>query len=386
MIRLYGKHRNVIMFGATVSASERSFHSAQFGGLLAAGWEVHSFSSGDHDSERWAAELGITHHSIEIARMPRPLADLRSFLRLLRLYASVRPSTTVLGTPKASLLGLCASFLVGVPRRIYVVHGLRYEGYRGFRRTVFKSLEKVSNLLATESVVVSPSVRSELLKMGLDPRKIRLVGSGSVKGVDASRFKVATPASRESAREALGLSRSGLVLAFVGRLSYDKGVLEVLETVRLLRDMNPQWSGLLVGPMEGDDRLRLAVEEAIAEGSLSAVGQLDSPEVAFAASNVIILPSRREGLGQVLIEAAMAGLPSVASRVTGCVDAVSEGLTGELVDSWDPRDWAVAVTRVAEITGLEGERRKWAIDNFDSSAVNKAWVRIFCESLDPLLD
>ena len=132
-----------------------------------------------------------------------------------------------------------------------------------------------------------------------------------------------------------------LVVGYVGRIVRDKGLVELIEAWRTLRNEFPSLHMLVVGPFEPQDPVPSDVE-GILRGTerIHLAGQLEDPSALYAIMDIVVLPSYREGLPLVPLEAAAMALPVVATRIPGCVDAVVDGQTGTLVP---PRNaWAVA--------------------------------------------
>jgi glycosyltransferase involved in cell wall biosynthesis len=137
-----------------------------------------------------------------------------------------------------------------------------------------------------------------------------------------------------------------LCLGFVGRLVRDKGILELHEAWQQLRVQYPQLHLLVVGPFESQDAVPPEVRHQLQRDRRVHLTGLDwNTRGYYAAMDVLTLPSHREGLGHVLLEAAAMGLPVVSCRVTGCVDAVLEGRTGTLVPPGDSLALALAIAR-----------------------------------------
>jgi glycosyltransferase involved in cell wall biosynthesis len=149
------------------------------------------------------------------------------------------------------------------------------------------------------------------------------------------------------------------VLGFVGRLTREKGIAELYQAWRSLSGRKPHLHWLVVGPFDDADPVPLPVAEAMrADPRIHLAGLTwDTPRL-FGAMDVVALPSHREGFPVVLLEAAAMALPVVASRATGCADAVVDGVTGTLVDVGDAATLERALARYlddAELRRSHGE-------------------------------
>ena len=311
------------------------------------GYEVYVASSPGGGLNRVADADGVTAFAIPMEREISPLRDLVSLWRLWRLMRLLRPDVCHVGTPKAGLLGGLAALLAGVPHRFYTLHGLRLETAVGFKKAMLTVAERISCLLAHRVICVSKSLREKVVELGfVAASKTRLTGAGSANGVDVSRFDPTAlrQAGARRARRSLGLPSQVSVVGFVGRLTKDKGITELIEAFQLLEDRYPRLRLLLVGCFEKSDCLPPSVGQSIrANSRIVHSGFVDNPSLLYQLMDVVVLPSYREGFPTVALEAAAAGKPIVATRVTGSCDAVVDGETGLLVPARDSSALAGAI-------------------------------------------
>ena len=326
-----------------------------------------------------ARREGVRCLPVGMQREINPAADLRALLALVRLFRAERPDVVHASTPKAGLLATTAARLARVPGRVYLVRGLRLETTAGRARAVLRVTERAAAASATRVVAVSPSLARRLEDDGLVRRgQAEVLGAGSSNGVDAGRF---AGHDRASVRASLGLPGDVPVVGFVGRFTRDKGVAEIVDALGLLRARRPDVHLLLVGDHEpGDpvpDDVRAALDadpRAVRPGFVDDVGPL------YAAMDVLAFPSHREGFPNVPLEAAAAGVPVVASRATGCVDGVVDGVTGTLADVGDAPGLAAALARylddpaLARAHGAAGRER--VVRDFAPARVREATARL----------
>jgi glycosyltransferase involved in cell wall biosynthesis len=322
------------------------FLSGQPAFLRAHGFEVHAVASPGESLGSFAAE-GVLCHPVAMERRISPTRDLLALGRVLRVLLRLRPAVVDAHTPKAGLLAMIGARLTGVPVRIYHVHGLRYLTARGPTRALLVATEWLAARLASQVLCVSHSVGEVAVRDRVVPRhKLKVLLGGSINGVDAGgRFRPPRDeAARRAARAALGLPPDARVLGFVGRLVREKGIVELYEAWRVLRDELPDLRLVLVGPREPQDPIPADVAAALdADPRVLCAGEVADTPRWFAAMDVVALPSWREGFPVVPLEAAAMALPVVTTRVPGCVDAVVEGRTGSLVPPRDPAALAAAL-------------------------------------------
>jgi glycosyltransferase involved in cell wall biosynthesis len=306
------------------------------------GFDIALISSPGTELEDAGEREGVPVHAVEMRRSITPLRDVRALAQLVLMMRQLQPTIVHAHTPKGGLLGMVAATLCRVPIRIYHMRGLPLMGAAGARRRLLRLTEWVSCRLAHEVICVSHSVRHEAVDSSVcatDRISVLLGGSGN--GVDAlGRFDPAAQGldARKSTRMRLGIHADDLVLGFVGRIVRDKGIVELSAAWQQLRARHPQLRLLLVGPFEPEDAPPAEVVAALnSDERVHLVGMDWNTPPLYAAMDVVVLPSYREGFPNVPLEAAAMGLPVVATRIPGCVDAVAAGETGLLVE---PRDAA----------------------------------------------
>lgn len=316
--------------------------------LAQTGWDVHVVCS---DPPQDQSMNGCTVHALRMCREPSPLADLTSLVRWLLLLVRVRPAVVVAGTPKAGLLGMLAAFFTRVPTRIYMLRGLRLSTETGRRRQALALMEHLTVAASTHVQAVSFSLRDEFVAAGLaSVDKVVVVGHGSSNGVHVP--KETAEETTGAARARLGLPEAPTV-GFVGRMHPDKGITTLLNAFDVSSD-SPRWQVLLIGPEDHPGFLeeQLSALSPSARERVVHVGALPDPSTHYGAMDLLALPTLREGFPNVVLEAAVHGTPAVASDVTGCRDAIVDGVTGLLVRPRDAEELADTIERVLTDPGL----------------------------------
>jgi glycosyltransferase involved in cell wall biosynthesis len=193
--------------------------------------------------------------------------------------------------------------------------------------------ERISCSMASRVLCVSKSVR----QMAIDERivdagSIEVPCNGSINGIDSNRFQPPTQSARLAARSRFGIPLNATVIGFVGRIVRDKGIVDLVKAFSLLKKRTPDVRLLVVGAFEPQDPIPVDAERLLRnDPHIHLAGLVGDMPAAYASMDVLVLPSYREGLGLVTLEAAAMGLPAVATRIPGCIDAVVDGVTGTLV-------------------------------------------------------
>lgn len=293
-----------------------------------------------HFKEAGARE-GICMVPITMQRAISPVKDLVSLYRLYSFMRKEKPAIVHTHTPKAGLLGMAAAWLAGVPVRLHTVAGLPLVETSGFKRKLLSFIEKITYKMAHEVYPNSYGLEEIILKENFCSRdKLTVIANGSSNGINTNHFSTDfiegdKPAYREKLRADLGIVADDVVYCFVGRLSSEKGIAEL---VNAFLKLHKQPGGdkaklLLVGPMEkdtgilGDDVIKF-IEDTPA---ILAVGRHDDIRPYLFASDVFAFPSYREGFPNVVLQAGALGLPCIVSNINGSNEIITHNLNGLIV-------------------------------------------------------
>lgn len=370
-----------ILYLLTTTISARFTHG-QLAHLQRRGFECHVGVGGPHGDDELFDD-GVTVHDAGFVREIRLRQDVESLVRTLRLIRRLRPDHVNVSTPKAALIGMVAAWVLRVPHRVYVVRGLRYETMTGWRRRCFVAIERLISACAHDVVFVSRS----LMAVAHDDRacarrKGRILGrAGSGNGVDTARFE-ALPTVAEARDRLLGHADGARMVGFVGRLTRDKGVADLVAAFERVAAAVPDTELVLVGDIEEGDPLPARVRDEIqSDERIHVTGWIADPLAIYRAFDVLAFPSYREGLPNVPLESQLSGVPVVGYAATGTVDAVADGTTGVLVEPGDVDGLAGAMIDLlgdperAAAMGAAG--RDWVAEMFVQTDVWDALAEIY---------
>jgi len=329
------KEKPRVVYLTTHAQSARLLLAGQMNFMRKQGFEVSLICSPDSLLDELAKREGVAVYTVRMNRELSPFQDLVALFHLYRLLVRLKPQIVNAGTPKAGLLGMLAALLAFVPIRIYTLRGLRLETIAGWKRRLLRTTEKLASACSHQVICNSESLRQLFVQFGLAKYgKTAVLGAGSGNGVDSARFQF-TESQIQKARniqEDLGIARDGRTIGFVGRLTKDKGIVELVDAFEQIAAKDPSVHLLLVGGFESGDAVPRSTINTIKKNPrISSTGFLSDTTLYYSLFDLVVLPSYREGFPNVALEAAAAALPVIGYRATGTVDAVQDGVTGCLV-------------------------------------------------------
>jgi glycosyltransferase involved in cell wall biosynthesis len=293
----------------------------------------------------------VEFQHLDISRGISIRSDIIALVQLWRLFRRRRFHIVQSITPKAGLLSMLAARVAGVPIRVHWFTGQVWATKSGASRWLLKSMDRLLVRCSTHVLSDSPSQRDFLVREGVvKPGQMVVLGQGSVSGVDTARFRPNADA-RSRIRAAVRIPDDAVVALFLGRLTRDKGLPELSAAFVTAARECPTLHLIVVGPNEG--HMRESMAESVGEfGSrMHFVDYTNEPEAYMAAADMFVLPSRREGFGSSVIEAAACGVPAIGTRIYGLSDAIADGESGILVPLGDGGALASAMIRLATDRG-----------------------------------
>jgi glycosyltransferase involved in cell wall biosynthesis len=364
---------------ATSDVSIRLLLLDQIKALEAAGHEVVAVCA----PGPWVEQVrgaGVTVQTVPMVREMAPLHDVRSLAALVRCFRQHKFDVVHTHTPKAGLIGPIAARLARVPQVVHTVHGLLFhDRMTRSRQTIFWVPEKITamfcdHLLSQSREDMERAVRSRLCTR----EKIAYLGNG----IDVARFAPPASSDRTEQLRQVGLQASDFVVGSVGRLVKEKGFAELFAAAEALAARCPQIKFVVIGPREKDqnDALDPAyMDDLQRRGVVRFVNWCKDMTQWYAAMDIFVLPSYREGIPRACMEAAAMMLPVVASDIRGCREVVLHGVTGLLVP---PRNVPLLVEAIETLHNERsrgrqlGERaRQHIVESFDNNDV----CRRLCE-------
>lgn len=352
-----GRSAPVVVHVTTTDMSLELLLGPQLEAIRRAGYAVYGASApGPHVSALEAR--GIPHLPLRHAtRAMAPFTDARALSELLKLFRRLRPTIVHTHNPKPGWYGRLAAHLARVPVVVNTVHGLyATEDDSWAKRAVVYGLERAAATCSDAELLQNAEDRPVLRRLGVPQDRLIALGNG----IDLTRFNPAriSAAQRATARADLGAqSNDDVVIGSVGRLVREKGYPELFAAARLLRGEVGDVRVVIVGGDDPDkpDALDAIDRQRAADAGVRFLGHREDVEALYAGMDVLVLASHREGFPRAPMEAAAMGVPTIATDIRGCRQAVDDGVTGRLVPVGDIEALARAMHELA--TDREQRRR-----------------------------
>jgi len=319
-------------------------------------------------------------HSVNIYRNINIVKDFKALLGLMKYFNSMKFDAVFTVTPKAGLLGILASALVGIKNRIHIFTGQVWHTKTGFFKLILMSIDRLIFNLASIVLVDGKAQRNYLIQKGIiNPYRSQVLGNGSISGVNTKKF-VPDAGIRNLYRTQLSYLDENVVFMFLGRLNKDKGILDLAFAFNNIQKKYKHARLLLVG----HDEENLMPEVGNIVSDLPAVhffGPTSVPNEILQVADVFCLPSYREGFGSSVIEASLLELPVLCSDTYGLKETIVDNLTGlrhktaDRVSIESQMEKLILAPTIRDSMGKEG--RKYVLANFTAESISKEWLAFF---------
>jgi len=358
-----------IIFSSNISWSIYNFRKKLLKTLQQEGFDIYTVSSKDRYANKLIEE-GFFYDQVNVKNNSKnPLKDIKLFYQYYKLYKKINPDIICHNAIKPNIYGTIAAKLLGIP----VINNISGLGTlfitTNFSTFLAKILYKFSQQFASTVFFQNQDDLSLFIKNKIiDLKKVKLI-PGS--GVDISLF---TPKKRQISKV--------FKFIFIGRFLKDKGLIELYNAVLKLSKLRNDFRVILVG-----DRY-VANQTCISETEFNlfkknnffdVIGHIDNVQVELTNADCLILPSYREGLSKVLIEAGSSGIPCITTDVPGCRDVIINNYNGLIIRPKDSESLLIAMNKMLnhsslEISNLGVNARKNVEEKFSLDRVNAIYI------------
>ncbi len=357
-------------------------------GLLKAlqkeGYKIVAIAPKDEYAEKLEA-LGFEYHNIDINNKgTNPFEDAKLVFAFYKLYKEIAPDVLLQYTIKPNIYGSMAAGMLGIPV-ISNISGLGTVFLNdSFSSKIARFLYKIALKVPKKVFYQNAHDRALFVKSGLVKEEKTDVLPGS--GIDTEKFK---PYELEEDKQ------STLRFLFIGRLVRDKGLVEYVEAAKLVTELSTIDDQLstefaILGAFYPGNPTAISKEEMKVwetDKIVKYIGTSDDVRAVIAEYDCIVLPSYREGLSRVLLEAASMAKPIITTNVPGCREVVDDGVNGYLCEVKDVDSLAEQIEKILNLSDEErremGQRgREKVIREFDEGMV----IEKYREAIELLVD
>ena len=301
--------------------------------LKTRGYDVTTISAAGPNVD-YLESRGLRHVAVPMTRRMTPLRDLQCMLQLFAVLRREKFDIVHTHNPKPGLIGQIAARAAGVPIVVNTIHGFYLTDQSSqLQRRVVLGVERIAAWCSDRIFSVSGEDVDTAIREGVcRANKIEHLGVG----IDLKAFDPASirPEALDQLRSEFQFPAGVPIIGFVGRLVKEKGVLDLLDAARQLREQDIEYRLLLIGPVDEEKKDALTprcIGEYGLEDLCIATGmRYDLPEL-YALMDVFVLPSYREGFPLSVMEACAMGTPVVTTDVRGCREAIADGVSGFIV-------------------------------------------------------
>lgn len=332
---LHQADRKKICFVTTVSITLKSF-------VVELAKYIHDHTDYDitficNDDPAFVASLPAYIKFIPIS-MERgiSISGIGAMLKMVKIFRQEKFDFVQYSTPNAGFYAALAAKFAGIKNRKYHLMGFRYLGFSGIQRCIFKGIERITCSLSTSVECVSRSNLEVGVSDGVFPNnQVQVIHYGSSAGINLSRFDISQKSVwREDLRKHYSIAEEDCVFGFAGRITRDKGINELMTAFETIPYINKKL--VLIGTIEQEETLDpQLLHKARNNPHVIFIPSVSDIERYYAMMDVLVLPSYREGFGNVVIEAQALGVPVIVSDIPGPIDAMEAGVTGLVVSVGD---------------------------------------------------
>lgn len=335
-------------------------------------YEMVALSSAGPEQQELAESDGVRCITLEMARHISLKQDVKSLCQMIKTLRREKPYMVHSMTPKAGLISMVAAWLCRVSVRIHTFTGLVFPTSTGLKRRILMFADWLTCACATHVIAEGQGVRADLVNNGITKKNVRVLGYGNVKGIDLNVYS----RSEEVMSRAEELRSDKFTFLTVGRVVGDKGINEMVAAFKRLNGEYPDTRLVLVGgyeetldPVKSETKAEIDSNDAI-----EAVGAMKDVRPWYAASDVYISASYREGFPNTVIEAGAMGLPCVVTDINGSREIIHDGENGVIIPSKSEDALYESMKRIY-INNVERERMAKNARPMIASRYEQSFVR-----------
>ena len=313
------------------------------------------------------------------------LDGIKAIIKFYKIFKKEKFDLIQYSTPNAALYASIAGRLAKVKVRLYCQWGIRYVGFKGIKRQLFKVLEKK---VCNNSTWIEPDSFGNL-KFSHDENlytdsNSSVIWNGSANGIDLKRFDINKKQIwNNEIRKKYNLNNN-IIIGFIGRLEKDKGINELFEAFRNLNYNNVKL--MIVGAEDKRETINGQLYKwAKSCKNIIFTGKVSDVEKYYSTFDIFVLPSYREGFGTVVIEAEAMGVPVIVTNIPGSTDAMIKNETGLIVNKGDSISLQLAIEKLIKNQEMRDEMSENAVKFAREKFENKKLFEFIFKDRERLL-
>jgi len=370
-----------ILFSSNVAWSIYLFRRSLLLELQREGHEIYAVGAQDKYAGK-LEELNFKFYPIAINNNSKnPLADIMLVMKYIRVYKKIKPDIILHNAIKPNIYGTIAAGMLNIPT-INNISGLGTLFIKkSLATSIAKILYRISQKMATTVFFQNPHDQKLFIENKLvNPKKAKLI-PGS--GVNTEKFHPRLNTNHNN---------QAFEFLFIARLIKDKGLNEYLQAAKILKNKyGDKIKFSILGPFYQANETAITPEELQVyqhKNIIDYLGETDEVEKEIAHANAVVLPSYREGLSKVLIEAAAMEKPIVTTDVPGCKDVVDDGYNGYLCQVRNAEDLADKMEKMyllnkEDLEQMGKNARQKVLDVFDEKIIIDIYINEIKRILPP---
>ena len=370
------RNKNKIIRSVTVSQS-LGFCREVMIKMRAMGYDMVAVTSPGPELDELRDKDGFHCVEVPMQRHISVVNDLKSLIRMIRVFRKEKPQVVHSMTPKAGMICMVAAWLTRVPVRIHTFTGLVWPTATGLKRKILMITDRLTCACATYVIPEGQGVLNDLKNGGITMKPMKVLGYGNVRGVDMERF---SPARFKATK-----NPDVFTFVFVGRIVGDKGINELVEAFVKLHDKHENTRLVLVGKYEHEldpvsDKTRKLIDT---NDGIDACGPKYGDDLLqmYVNADCFVMPSYREGFPNTVLEAGAMGLPSIVTDINGSREIIENEKNGLIVPSknanalYDAMERMLTDDKAREI--MKSNARQIIESRFEKNFVQKCQIEFY---------
>ena len=318
----------------------------------------------------------VTIQNINFSRKISILSDIRCMITIYFYLKKEKINIVLSLTSKIGLLVMMMSFLARVKFRLHIFTGFIWYNKKNFKKLFFKLIDIIICRFCTNILVDSKGQIKLLINEKITHKNINLLGNGSICGIDPKKF---FPCKTSYVDERRKDRKNLFIFLFVGRLTKEKGIIELVSMFKKINKLKKNIELWIVGPDE--ENIIKNLKEKDLNSNIKYFGKSSDVSKYMVRSDLLVLPSSREGFGNVIIEAGSCGLPCIAYDINGPNEIIINNKTGFIIKNKNQNEFYKKMLDVCKnkhiLSQLRKNVRKRTISLYNKDDIEKVWLHFF---------